>query len=92
MFKATKLVYKFLSIGVPGYFCLLSISSSKQNTKVVRSNRKLLKVPQFGPSLPKYKRQFGHSFAFLLLSSNVSCALWINTFFCVCQFLPLDSG
>ena len=65
VFKTATLVYKYLHTGFPRYFApYLSSYSSSYNTRCSQSGGNFLVIPKFCPSVHKFVKQFGNSFAF----------------------------
>ena len=68
VFKTATLVYKFLHTGFPKYFTPYlsthSTDSSFYSTRFSQSGGNFLVIPKFYPSIHKYVKQFGYSFAF----------------------------
>ena len=64
-FKLATLVYKFIHTGFPKYFAPhLSTYHTTYNTRRSQSVVNFLNVPKFQPTIHKFTKQFGFSFAF----------------------------
>ena len=64
-FKLTTLVYMFIHTGFLKYFArYLSTYRTTYNTRHCQSVANFLNVPKFQPTIHKFTKQFGFSFAF----------------------------